>query len=140
MHFGAASFFVGGLCFRATCILGLPLFLSEVSVIEPHMFWVCLFFHWRSLLSSPLCFGVASFFVGGLCFRAHCVLGLPLFRWRSLFLSPLHFGAAYFFIGGLCYRDNDRGFIICLLLWLYLSKHNSRLSNTKLAWLAISTA
>jgi hypothetical protein len=37
--------------FWAPSVLGLPLFSSEVFVL------------------SPLCFGVASFFIGGLCFE-----------------------------------------------------------------------
>jgi hypothetical protein len=41
-------------------------------------FWGYLFFHQRFFL-SPLHFGIASFFIGGLSFLAPCILGLPFF-------------------------------------------------------------
>jgi hypothetical protein len=68
LHFGVASFFIEGLSFKplafwgclffhrryfflAHCVLGLPLFSSEVFLL------------------SPLRFVVASFFIGGLSFE-----------------------------------------------------------------------
>jgi uncharacterized membrane protein len=45
MHFGVASSFIRGLSICASCVLGLPLFSSEV------------------FRSSPMHFGVASFFI-----------------------------------------------------------------------------
>jgi hypothetical protein len=47
----------------------LSLFSSEVLVLEPFVFLGYLFFHWRSLFLSPLGFGVAYFFIGGLSFE-----------------------------------------------------------------------
>jgi hypothetical protein len=159
LHFDVASFFIGGLCFWAPCVLGLLLFSSDVFIFEPLVFWGCLFFRWRSLFSSPLHFGVASFFVGGLYFWAPYILGLPLFlsdvfifepltfwgwlffRRRFLFSSHLRFGVASFFIGCLYFWANERG------VWWHpfvrgsgSSERNSHLSNTELAWLVISLA
>jgi hypothetical protein len=62
-----ASFFIGALSFCAPCVLGLPLFssevfrfeplrfgiasfLSEVFCFEPLAFWGCLFFYQRSFI------------------------------------------------------------------------------------------
>jgi hypothetical protein len=46
---------------------------SEAGFGELHASWVwgCLFFHSRSLFLCPLHFGIASFFIGGLCFLAN---------------------------------------------------------------------
>jgi hypothetical protein len=52
LHFGIASFFIEGLLFCAHCILGSPLFSSEVFCFEPLVFWGCLFFHRRSFVLS----------------------------------------------------------------------------------------
>jgi hypothetical protein len=43
LHFRIASFFIRGLFNRAPCILGLPLFSSEVVLTSPLRFWVPLF-------------------------------------------------------------------------------------------------
>jgi hypothetical protein len=71
---------------------------------------------------SPLRFRIASFFIGGLCFLATCILGLLLFHRRYLFLSQ---GAKFV--------------IMCLRSWLWLAERNSYLSNMELALLVIST-
>jgi hypothetical protein len=68
MCFGVASFFIGSLYFFEPLALLGCLFSSEVFLFEPLAFWGYLFFHRMSLFLSPLCFGVASFFVGGLYF------------------------------------------------------------------------
>jgi hypothetical protein len=121
-----------------------PIFLVVASFflrglyLEPLSFWGYLFFHQRSLLRapcilwlplfssevfplSPLQFGVASSFIGGLCFeilvfwgclflhqrsllRAPCILGLTPFSSDVIASSPLCFGAASFFIGGFCFE------------------------------------
>jgi hypothetical protein len=73
-----------------------------------------------------VCFGVTSFFVGGLRYEplafwgclffssevfvwAPFVLGLPLFSSEVFVLSPLCFGVASFFIGGLCFEPTIEG-------------------------------
>jgi hypothetical protein len=41
---------------------------------------------------SLLCFGVASFFIGGLCFLAPCVLELPFYSSDVFFLATCILG------------------------------------------------
>jgi hypothetical protein len=77
-----ASVFIGGLLL-SPLHLGLPLSSSMVFYL------------------SPLCFGVASFFIRVLSFEPLAFLGLPLFSLEVFDSSPLHFGVASFFIGDL---------------------------------------
>jgi hypothetical protein len=84
--------FVEGCSFLAPCVLGLHLFSSEVFIFEPLAFWVVSFFYWRSLFLSLLCFGVASFFIGGLYFLAPCVLELPFYSSDVFFLATCILG------------------------------------------------
>jgi hypothetical protein len=64
--------------------VGLPLFSLEVFLFDPIAFWDYLFFHQRSFILSPLCFGVASFSLKAFlfeptsegCENAHLVMAL----------------------------------------------------------------
>jgi hypothetical protein len=67
------------LIFIPLCILGLPLFSSKFFVMSPLRFGVAYFFI-SGLCFEALVFEVASFFIGGLCFE-------PLAFWVASFSS-----------------------------------------------------
>jgi hypothetical protein len=78
---------MGSPSFSCPLSFGVDSFSSEVFVFKPLAFWGCLFIHRRSLFLSPLHFGVASFFIGGLLFLSQRMSGLiiHLQSWLWLF-------------------------------------------------------
>jgi hypothetical protein len=78
LHFGVASLFIRDLSFEPLVFWVYLLFIRSLS-FEPLAFWGFLFFHRRSFFLSPLQFGFASFFIGGLSFLAPCILALSVF-------------------------------------------------------------